>query len=59
MIGLFNCKGQMVGRYSTQKGLNIAIAKMKHKLWYLYEMTQEDQRKPNDLVWYSKALSIV
>ena len=33
---LYNCLGEVVGRYKTIKGVKIAIAKRHNQLWDLY-----------------------
>ena len=51
---LYNCKGEAVAKYHTEKGINIGISKRKHALWALYDKTPVEERKECNLIYYTR-----
>jgi hypothetical protein len=58
MIGLFDCKGKMVSRSMTMRGIRIAEGKRMVQLWDKFNETKQEDRKEKDLVHYTKVLII-
>ena len=58
MYGLFDCRGVMIGKYKTHRGLMIAVGKRKRDLYYLADTTPIPQKVEPNLVWYSEWLEI-
>ena len=51
---LYNCKGEAVAKYRTEKGLNIGISKRKYALLAVYDKTPAEERKQYNLIYYTK-----
>lgn len=51
---LYNCKGEAVAKYRTEKGLNIGVSKRKYALWALYDNTPVEERKRYNLIYYTE-----
>lgn len=54
MYILYNCKGEVVAKYRTEKGLHIGISKRKYALWALADKTPDEERKEYDLIYYTR-----
>ena len=51
---LYNCKGEAVAKYRTEKGLNIGISKRKCALWAMFDKTPVEERKEHNLIYYTR-----
>mgnify|MGYP000853133546 CR=1 FL=1 len=51
---LYNCKGEVVAKYRTEKGLNIGISKRKYALWAVFDKTPVEERKQYNLIYYTE-----
>lgn len=58
MYGLFDCYGNMIGRYKTERGLKCAATRNRYKLWNIYDNSKVEDRREYNLVWYSRLLEI-
>ena len=58
MYALYDCLGNEVGRYKTERGLKCAITRNRLKLWVLFDQTKPENRKEDNLLWYTRLLEI-
>lgn len=51
---LYNCKGELVAKYCTSKGLKIGIGRRWRALWVEYETTPVRERKQYNMIYYTQ-----
>lgn len=54
MFYLYNCKGEVVAKYRTIKGLKIGIGRRWRALWVVYETTPVSERKQYNMIYYTE-----